>query len=199
MTVKIFKNQLTIQQRCSHQFTVPRTRQQSCLVLYNWNLTFRHEPHHKMNISQLANRSWTRWDYLSGEKKTQHNVFVLSDIQRTITEKKDVTSGVGRVDRSYSSTDFATSSCIYSDRKELISSPYTSLSSSCSVRRAEVTPWQAAQIRSRPSYFWEVRLSGHLDTTNQLLLNTDRCLPIRKLGMGQNPPAKSHVHESFDQ
>ena len=110
MKVKIFKNQLTIQQRCSHQLTVPRTRQQSCLVLHNWNLTFRHEPHHQMNISQLANRSWTRCDYLSGEKKTQHNVFVLSDIQRTMTEKKDVTSGVGRVDKSYSSTDFATSS-----------------------------------------------------------------------------------------
>jgi len=29
-----------------------------------------------MNISQLANRSWTGWDYVSGEKKTQHNVFV---------------------------------------------------------------------------------------------------------------------------
>ena len=52
------------------------------------------------------------------------------------------------------------------------------------VRQAEVMPWQAAQIRSRPSYFWVIRLSGHLD---QLLLNTDRCLPIRN---GAETPRK---------
>ena len=53
------------------------------------------------------------------------------------------------------------------------------------VRPAEVTPRQAAQIRSGPSYFWVVRLSGHLDTTNQL--NTDRCLPVRN---GAETPGK---------
>ena len=65
------------------------------------------------------------------------------------------------------------------------------------VRRAEVTPWQAASIRSRPSYFWVVRLSGHLDTTNQL--NTDRCLPIRN---GAETPGKvlgAKVLSVFDQ
>ena len=69
----------------------------------------------------------------------------------------------------------------------------------------EASRSNTVQIRSRPSYL--VRLSGHLDTTNQLLLNidhclpirtnqlslnTDHCLPIRKLGMGQKPPGKSH-------
>ena len=68
----------------------------------------------------------------------------------------------------------------------------------------EASRSNTAQIRSRPSYL--VRLSGHLDTTNQLLLNTDhclpirtnqlslntdRCLPIRKLGTGRKPPGKS--------
>ena len=91
---------------------MPRTRQQSCLILHNWNLTFRHEPHHKMNISQIANRSWTRWDYLSGEKKTQHNVFVAFRYLEGCYGK-DVTSGVGSVGRSYSSTDFATSSPVF--------------------------------------------------------------------------------------
>ena len=63
-----------------------------------------------------------------------------------------------------------------------------------SVRRAEVTPWQAASIRSRPSYFWVVRLLGHLD---QLSLNTDRCLPIRN---GVETPGKVCPRgDSFDQ
>ena len=62
------------------------------------------------------------------------------------------------------------------------------------VKRAEVTPWQAVSIRSRPSYFWVVILSGHLDTTNQL--NTDHCLPIRN---GAETPGKVlRERESFE-
>lgn len=114
--VKILKNQLSIKQRCSHQFSVPRTRQQSCPVLHhNWNLTFRHGLHHKMNIRQLANRNWTRWEYLFQRKENLAKCVCCFQISGELLWK-DVISRVGPVGKSYSSTDFPPSSPLFSQR-----------------------------------------------------------------------------------